>query len=541
MNSLLAYLNIHRFPENAYVQRTNLNRPADESAKWLSERAVDDSLHDALDEYVPHLPKILEDLPRRARAGIVHHDFFHTVRAQRLPSNYATEFLPRLPGQNRQSASAIHVHSGALTISTFAKDGTQTDYRLRAGDRHIFTDDVRTIVHSTEPTEILQIATPTQQYHRSLLCPTHPTATPIATREVKRDRAFAAWHAASRAVEHVAEVAASAKTRTRNLFWSANGIRPLQIMDVHAHPDDEVSKGAGTRAKLAKRGHEISVVFCTGGEQGSVLNPEFDTELTDGIASQRRQEAEKAAQILGHEAIFLDYADSGMPANNAPPSGAFSDPENLEQATEKLAVLIRERRPDIMIGYGPYNDNELAPHGAYTHLDHHAVHKMVHQAIDLAANSEAKIKTDAPPWTVPKVYEHVPHSLTHARWEHRAYKRRGSESPYDGVIGWRAAAKRIAGRKSPERTLLRRFTSGRLIKVRCARYAQKVEEAQRAHASQIGKVGALVMPREMLRVIREPARSVAVPQMFRTNGRQTAPFTGGHAQTATGPIAPLRS
>ncbi len=54
----------------------------------------------------------------------------------------------------------------------------------------------------------------------------------------------------------------------------------LRLMAVHAHPDDESSKGAASLAKYAHDGVGVMVVSCTGGERGDVLNPKLvDTEL----------------------------------------------------------------------------------------------------------------------------------------------------------------------------------------------------------------------------------------------------------------------
>ncbi|MDP4896115.1 MAG: PIG-L family deacetylase, partial [Candidatus Nanopelagicales bacterium] len=50
---------------------------------------------------------------------------------------------------------------------------------------------------------------------------------------------------------------------------------PLRLLAVHAHPDDESSKGAAATAKYVSQGVEIMVVSCTGGERGDVLNPAF--------------------------------------------------------------------------------------------------------------------------------------------------------------------------------------------------------------------------------------------------------------------------
>ena len=47
----------------------------------------------------------------------------------------------------------------------------------------------------------------------------------------------------------------------------------LSLLQVHAHPDDEASKGAGTTAKYAAEGVHNVLVCCTGGEAGDILNP----------------------------------------------------------------------------------------------------------------------------------------------------------------------------------------------------------------------------------------------------------------------------
>ena len=47
----------------------------------------------------------------------------------------------------------------------------------------------------------------------------------------------------------------------------------LRLLAVHAHPDDEASKGAATMARYVKEGVEVMVATCTGGERGDLLNP----------------------------------------------------------------------------------------------------------------------------------------------------------------------------------------------------------------------------------------------------------------------------
>ena len=50
----------------------------------------------------------------------------------------------------------------------------------------------------------------------------------------------------------------------------------LRLMAVHAHPDDESSKGAASTAMYAAQGVEVLVVTCTGGERGDILARRLD-------------------------------------------------------------------------------------------------------------------------------------------------------------------------------------------------------------------------------------------------------------------------
>lgn len=71
-------------------------------------------------------------------------------------------------------------------------------------------------------------------------------------------------------------------------------------MAVHAHPDDEASKGAATTARYAAEGNEVMVVTLTGGERGDILNPAMDRpEVAANIGAIRREEMAKAAAELG--------------------------------------------------------------------------------------------------------------------------------------------------------------------------------------------------------------------------------------------------
>ena len=62
-------------------------------------------------------------------------------------------------------------------------------------------------------------------------------------------------------------------------------------MAVHAHPDDESSKGAATMARYAAEGIDVLVVTLTGGERGSILNPAMDRpDVINDLPNVRRAE-----------------------------------------------------------------------------------------------------------------------------------------------------------------------------------------------------------------------------------------------------------
>ena len=89
----------------------------------------------------------------------------------------------------------------------------------------------------------------------------------------------------------------------------------LRLLSVHAHPDDEASKGAGTVARYVAEGVHATLVCCTGGEAGEVLNPAMDRpEVHERLADVRREELEASVAVIGfQELVWLGYRDSGMP------------------------------------------------------------------------------------------------------------------------------------------------------------------------------------------------------------------------------------
>ena len=90
-----------------------------------------------------------------------------------------------------------------------------------------------------------------------------------------------------------------------------------RLLAIHAHPDDESSKGAATTAKYAAEGAEVLVLTCTGGERGDVINPAMDKPgVKENMGEIRREEMAKAAAALGVEHRWLGHVDSGLPGGD---------------------------------------------------------------------------------------------------------------------------------------------------------------------------------------------------------------------------------
>ena len=121
---------------------------------------------------------------------------------------------------------------------------------------------------------------------------------------------------------------------------------PLTLLSVHAHPDDEASKGAATVALYAAQGIRSVLVCCTGGEEGDILNPHVDTpEVRANLAEVRAAELQASADAIGYDALYvLGYRDSGMAGTeaNAHPDSFASAP--LDEAVERLVRIIRAER-----------------------------------------------------------------------------------------------------------------------------------------------------------------------------------------------------
>jgi mycothiol S-conjugate amidase len=198
----------------------------------------------------------------------------------------------------------------------------------------------------------------------------------------------------------------------------------LCLLQVHAHPDDEASKGAGVTAKYASEGVHNVLVCCTGGEAGEILNPAVeDPGSPEALYELRMAELRESVRVLGYEALhLLGYHDSGMPdtETNARPDNFANAP--LDEAVGRLVRIIREERPQVII---TYRDEQ----NFYPHPDHIRVHEISGPAFELAGDPEAYPELGAP-WQPLKLY-YVGWSIARVKALHAAYEKRGEESPYN--------------------------------------------------------------------------------------------------------------
>jgi mycothiol S-conjugate amidase len=247
-------------------------------------------------------------------------------------------------------------------------------------------------------------------------------------------------------------------------------------MAVHAHPDDESSKGAATSAKYASTTADVLVVSCTGGERGDVLNPNLkgDPHIERDLAQVRRQEMKRAQEILGVQHTWLGFVDSGLPEGDPTPplpEGCFAL-EPLDVTTEALVREIRRYRPHVMT---TYDEN-----GGYPHPDHIMTHK-VSMAAFFAAGDPAAYPHAGPPWQPLKIYYNV-HSRERYQAFHEAMVAEGLESPYaEWLERWT---------EENARTITTR--------IHCADWFDQRDQALLAHATQIDPDGMwFKVPREI--------------------------------------------
>lgn len=258
----------------------------------------------------------------------------------------------------------------------------------------------------------------------------------------------------------------------------------LRLMSVHAHPDDEASKGAATLARYVAEGVDVLVVTCTGGERGDILNPSLqnDPDLVRDIAEFRRHEMAAAVAALGVRHAWLGFVDSGLPEGDPPPplpAGCFAL-EPLHVAAAPLVRLVREFRPHVMI---TYDEN-----GGYPHPDHIMCHKVSVEAFEAAGDVD-RYPGQGHPWQPLKLYYDRTFSPGRIMALHEAMLAEGRESPF---AQWLEPRPEEEAPRWPEQKVTTR--------VECAEWFDVRDRALLAHATQIDPEGWFFsIPRDLQR------------------------------------------
>ncbi len=208
----------------------------------------------------------------------------------------------------------------------------------------------------------------------------------------------------------------------------------LTLLTVHAHPDDEASKGAPTLAKYHAEGVHTVLVCCTGGEEGDLQNPSLreqgrpfhgltPEEERAKVASMRSAELAASAAVIGFdEVVMLGYRDSGMAESESNEHPDCFHQADLDEATGRLVEVVRRTRPQVMITYG---DDQKG----YPHPDHLRVHDISVLAFERAGDPE---------WYPDLREPFAPSKLYYSVWSkarlvavHEAMLRLTGESPFD--------------------------------------------------------------------------------------------------------------
>ena len=208
-------------------------------------------------------------------------------------------------------------------------------------------------------------------------------------------------------------------------------VEQLRLMCVHAHPDDESSKGAATMARYTREGVDVLVVTLTDGSRGSILNPAMDRpEVLADITSVRAAEMERAREILGVRQVFLGFVDSGLPEGDPLPplpDGCFAAGD-LEEQTEALVRVVRQQRPHVMT---TYDEN-----GGYPHPDHIRCHEVSVAAFDAAGDPD-RFPNAGDPWQPLKLYYNLTFHKSRLEKLHNAMLAAKVDSPYgEWLTGW---------------------------------------------------------------------------------------------------------
>jgi len=260
-----------------------------------------------------------------------------------------------------------------------------------------------------------------------------------------------------------------------------------RLMFVHAHPDDEASKGAATAARYVDDGAEVTLITCTGGEAGDVLNPKAGEIPKETMAEVRSRELQDAVAAIGFTRSYqLGYVDSGYHEDpDDVPEGTFGRTP-VDEPSRLIAGLVRRERPHVLVTY--------PEDGGYPHPDHIMNHTVSVRGMELAEDPDADLHDapggELPPWRVAKVYASSIFPSERVLTLHDALLERGLESPYERWLDRRGQRAEEAVDDTPD------------ARIECADWFKRRDAALLAHVSQIDPDGGwFQVPRELEREV----------------------------------------
>jgi LmbE family N-acetylglucosaminyl deacetylase len=272
-----------------------------------------------------------------------------------------------------------------------------------------------------------------------------------------------------------------------------------RLLLAFAHPDDETFGMAGAIARYADEGAEVYLICATNGDVGSADEQYLQGHET--VADLRLEELRCAVEMLGLKKLFaLGYRDSGMPGSehNQHPDSLVS--ASLDEVTERIAEVIRQTRPQVVVTFDPY--------GGYGHPDHirmyEATSRAFHEAADVSRFPK-QIASGLDPYQPQKLY-----FLTFdRRWLRLITKL----MPLFGLD-----PERLGKNKDINLRVIAEHQYPIHAWINTRRYAKLVEEATQCHASQLGgftQSGFLQWVRQLL----EPRDDTFMRAVPPVNGR----------------------
>ena len=149
----------------------------------------------------------------------------------------------------------------------------------------------------------------------------------------------------------------------------------MDILSIHAHPDDAEILAGGTLALLVQLGHRITIVTMTAGDCGSAEHG------PEEIAAIRKGEATAAAAVIGACYRWAGFDDLGVFNNDA--------------SRRKVCGLIRELRPQLVLTASPID----------YHCDHEATSVLVRDACFAASVPNYRVPGGGAPLdAIPHLY-----------------------------------------------------------------------------------------------------------------------------------------